>query len=249
MSHDDDQTKNLLARRTLLTAAGAGVAGATLASASASAHHPHGGSRSPAELVVEHEVERVLITERWARDMAQWDVMLAQFWPDSLVDISWIRTNGPDFVRLSRASFERGSRSAHALSPPLINVNGNRATADTGSIIAGRLSVGGVAAFLTSFGRIVERIERRRGVWRISELRVIYQFDYLTPDNPADTLPVDAQRWARYRPAYRALSYWVEETQGAAAVRDDLPGVDRPETIQALYDANNAWLAGGRRRD
>lgn len=242
---DDAHTDPMLARRSLLTAAGVGMAGAALVSTSASAH-PRDHDRSPNRAVV-HEVETVLITERWARDMARWDVMLEQYHQDSLVDISWIRTSGPEFVRLSRESFDRGSRSAHVLSPPLINVNGTRATADTGAIIAGRLSVGGVSAFLTSFGRIVERIEKRRGTWRIAQLRVIYPFDYLTPDSPADTLAVNAQRWARYRPSYRALSYWVEGSQGAGAVRYDLPGVDRPETIDALYNANDAWLAGGLR--
>ncbi|MBV9716026.1 MAG: nuclear transport factor 2 family protein [Solirubrobacterales bacterium] len=217
------------------------MADAAPAGISASAH-VRDRDRSP-NLAEVHEVETVLTTERWARDMARWDVMLEQYHPDSLVDISWIRTSGPEFVRLSRESFDRGSRSAHVLSPPLIHVNGTRATADTGSIIVGRLSVGGVSAFLTSFGRIVERIEKRRDTWRIAQLEVIYQFDYLTADNPADTLPVETQRWTRYRPSYRALSYWVEETQGSGAVRYDLPGVDRPETIDALYNANNAWLA------
>ncbi|GAA3305157.1 nuclear transport factor 2 family protein [Streptomyces cinereospinus] len=187
-----------------------------------------------------------MLTERWARDMARWDVMAEQFHPDSLVDISWIRADGPEFVRLSRQSFEAGGRSCHVLSPVLIQVNGDRATADTGVVIAGRLSVGGVGLFLTAYSRIVERLEKRGRDWRISELKCVYQFDYLTPENPDDTVALDPDRLARYRSSYSALSYWVEETRGAAAVRDDLPGVDRPETIAELYDANSAWLARGR---
>ncbi|MFE6365691.1 nuclear transport factor 2 family protein [Streptomyces sp. NPDC057806] len=162
------------------------------------------------------------------------------------MDISWIRASGPDFVRLSRQSFEAGGRSCHVLSPVLIQVNGDRATADTGVVIAGRLTVGGVCAFLTAYSRLVERLERRGAPWRISELRCVYQFDYLTPENPDEALDLDPGRLARYQSSYSALSYWVEETRGAANVRDDLPGVDRPETIGDLYHANAAWLAQGR---
>lgn len=235
-----------LHRRSFVAAAGLGLAGgaAALAPSVADARgRPR--PRDLAALAVEKEVADVLLTERWARDMQQWDVMRDQFHRDSLVDISWIRTSGPEFVRLSKEGFEAGSRTGHVLSPVLVKVNGKRAVADTGSIIEVRFTLAGVVAFLTAFGRIVERIERRRGVWRISRLQVIYQFDFLTPENPAETIVLDAQRGERYRAAYRGLSYWVEATRGAAAVRDDLPGIDRPETIRTLYSSNAAWLSGG----
>ncbi|MGW5640326.1 nuclear transport factor 2 family protein [Streptomyces sp. NPDC003832] len=244
MSDHHDKPTPALIRRAVL-AGGAGLAGAGLAAHPAAA----AGHSNPAvglkDLTVQKEIENVVLTERWARDMAQWDVMAEQFHPDSLVDISWIRTSGPEFVRLSRQSFDGGGRSCHVLSPVLIQVNGDRATADTGVVIAGRMSVGGVGVFLTAYSRIVERLEKRGRDWRISELKCVYQFDYLTPENPGDTVELDPGRLARYRPSYSALSYWVEETRGAAAVRDDLPGVDRPDTINDLYRANAAWLARG----
>lgn len=242
--HHSNPTPQFLRRAVL--AGGAGLAGMGLTAHPAAAAHTPGPAVRPTDLATQKEIETVVLTERWARDMARWEVMAEQFHPDSLVDISWIRTSGPEFVRLSRQSFEAGSRSCHVLSPVLIQVNGDRATADTGVVIAGRLGVGGVNAFLTAYSRIVERLEKRGPHWRISELKCIYQFDYLTPENPDDTLDLDAGRLARYRPSYSALSYWVEETRGAAKVRDDLPGVDRPETIADLYDANDAWLSQGR---
>lgn len=247
MPDQHDHNTPALLRRAVL-AGGVGLAGVGMAALPASAAPSPGPSLRPEDLAVQKEVESVVLTERWARDMARWDVMAEQFHPDSRVDISWIRTNGPEFVDLSRQSFEAGGRSCHVLSPILIHVHGNRATADTGAIIAGQISVSGADVFLTAYSRIVERLERRGQQWRISELKCIYQFDYLTPMNPGETVDLDSDRLAGYRPSYSALSYWVEETRGADAVRDDLPGVDRPETIDELYDANNAWLAQGRHR-
>lgn len=230
-------------RRLLLaggTALGIGVAGAALPASAAP--RPRGAK----DLAVAREVETVVLTERWARDMAQWDVMREQYHDDSVVDISWIRTSGPEFVRLSRGSFERGTISTHVLSPVLIDVRGDRATADTGVVIAGRASLGGVEVVLTAYSRIVERLERRRKQWRISEMTCVYQFDHFTPLDPDEQLELDRDRYDGYRESYAALSYWVEETQGSGAVRDSLPGVDRPDTIDALYRANSTWLAAGR---
>lgn len=190
------------------------------------------------------DVEAVVLTERWARDTAHWEVMADQFHPDSVVDISWISTSGPEFVRLSREGFEAGGRSCHVLSPVLIEVRGDRATADTGAIIAGQLRLGGTAVMLTAYSRIVERLERRDDQWRISRLECVYQFDHFTSVDPKHPVALDAARLTGYRSSYAALSYWVEESQGSGAARDDLPGVDRPETVTALYDANRAWLAG-----
>ncbi|MFJ5774394.1 nuclear transport factor 2 family protein [Streptomyces sp. NPDC093094] len=245
MSDQHEKPTSALVRRAVL-AGGVGLAGAGVTAGPAAAAHFPGPAPRPKDLAVQKEIETVVLAERWARDMARWDVMAEQFHPDSLVDISWIRTSGPEFVRLSRQSFEAGGRSCHVLSPVLIQVEGNRATADTGVVIAGRIRVGGAGVFLTACSRIVERLEKRGSDWRISELKCIYQFDCLTPENPGETVALDPGRLARYRPSYSALSYWVEETRGAAAVRDDLPGVDRPETIENLYAANDAWLARGR---
>ncbi|WP_405771844.1 nuclear transport factor 2 family protein [Streptomyces sp. NBC_00080] len=247
MSDNNDKITPDLMRRAVI-AGGVGIAGTgLLAAAPASAATPPSSSGLHLQdLAVQKEVETVVLTERWARDMAKWDVMADQFHPDSLVDISWIRTTGPEFARLSRQSFEAGARSCHVLSPVLVHVNGRRATADTGMIIAGRVEVAGQIVCLTAYSRIVERLEKRSAGWRISELRTIYQFDSLAPVNPGDTFRLEPDRLAGYRPSYSALSYWVEDTRGAAAVRNDLPGVDRPETMKDLYEANNAWLAEGR---
>jgi hypothetical protein len=38
------------------------------------------------------------------------------------------------------------------------------------------------------------------------------------------------------------MSY-VQEERGAK-MRDDLPGIDRPESIAQLYSRNTAWLKG-----
>ena len=53
---------------------------------------------------------------------------------------------------------------------------------------------------------------------------------------------MDEARLAAYRPSYRFLSYVLEEAGKAA--RPDRAGVDRPDLIEALHKADEAWLNG-----
>jgi hypothetical protein len=191
------------------------------------------------------DVASVVIRERWARDGCRWDAMLECFHEDALVDISWVRASGPEFVERSRASFAAGVRSVHVHGPVMVECVGDRATADFAALVEIQVELQGTLCALSVFHRLVERVERRNsGGWRIAELRGVYQLDKLVPIIPGTALTINPERLARYRPSYRMLSHLVAETQGEDAVRQDLPGIDRPDLTDALYEANTQWLHG-----
>jgi hypothetical protein len=52
--------------------------------------------------------------------------------------------------------------------------------------------------------------------------------------------PIDERVLATFRPSYKYLSYVIHAI--GRRVNDDLPGIDRPETVVALRDADRAWL-------
>jgi hypothetical protein len=187
-------------------------------------------------------IASIVTGERWARDMAQWDVMQAAYHPGATVDISWITGPAAEFVAQSKQHYERGTRSLHLLGPVLVKVNGDRATADAGAQILIPGSIRGVECMTQSYCRIVERLERRGGRWGIVLLESIYQMETIVPANPAQTLKIDPAKLASYRASYRFMSY-VQEERGTK-MRDDLPGIDRPEAIAQLYSRNTAWLKG-----
>jgi hypothetical protein len=192
-------------------------------------------------------VRSLVIGERRARDAARWETMLECFHDDSVVEVSWVRASGPEFVEASRASFEAGIRSVHVLGPVTVEVDADRATADVGALIEVQVELRGTLCALSAFARLVERLERREGEWGISELTAVYHFDKLATVIPGEPLEVSRDAAARYRPSYRMLSHWVAETQGAAAVRPELPGIDRPDLVDELYRRNAAWLHRERR--
>ena len=55
----------------------------------------------------------------------------------------------------------------------------------------------------------------------------------IVPANPAQTLAIDPAKLASYRASYRFMSYVLEER--GQKMRDDLPGIDRPEGVTRLY--------------
>lgn len=187
-------------------------------------------------------IAEVVQTERAARDQAQWARMLDTYHADSVVDLSWFHGSGPEFVAASRRMFEAGRHSAHQMGATLVTLRGDRALAHTPCAVTARTHLDGVEVEVTTHSRLHERAERRDGVWRIARMGIIYLRDGLAVVNPSERVALDAAKLAAYRPTYRFLSYLLAHV--GQQPRLDLPGIDRPETVQPLLDSDDAWLAG-----
>ena len=73
----------------------------------------------------------------------------------------------------------------------------------------------------------------------------MYIRDLLAACNPAEVPQIDVEKLKTYRPSYRHLSYILEA--GGRPLRNDLPGVDRPEEVVRLRATERAWLQDGGR--
>jgi hypothetical protein len=201
---------------------------------------------SPSAETVAQTLDKLAImevsqTERAARDMAQWDRMLATYHPDSSVRVSWFDGTGPEFVEASRVMFESGTQSVHEVGTTLVQLSGFRAIADTGCAIHVRSRIHGVEADTISYCRHRSRVEKRDGVWGLVSFYAVYQRDEMAPTNPADTLTLDLEQLATFRSSYQFLAYF-----GMAAgypAKTDLPGFDRPDLVEQHFSADQAWLA------
>lgn len=190
------------------------------------------------------EIVEVVQTERAARDSASWTTMLNTFHDDSIVDISWFLGSGAEFVAASRRLYESGRHSAHQMGPTLVSLNGRRALAQTSCAVCVRMRLDGVEVEVTAHSRLHERLEQRDGAWRLSRMGIVYVRDQLSLVNPAERVEIDAARLAAYRPSYKFLSYFLALT--GETPRADLPGIDRPETVQPLIERDGTWLRTGR---
>ncbi|MFO1014617.1 MAG: nuclear transport factor 2 family protein [Caulobacteraceae bacterium] len=187
-------------------------------------------------------IAELVQTERAARDQGQWDRMAACYWPKSVVSISWINTSGPEFVEASKKAFAEGVRHIHHMAPTLVTLKGDRALAETGCEILLGGKIGGVAVSVTSQARLHCRVERRNGAWKLISLTAAYFGDAMAAKNPREIPPLDSAQLASYRETYRFLAYLL--AQSGKAARPDLAGIDRPDLMKRLHDAEAAWLAG-----
>ena len=188
-------------------------------------------------------ITQLILTERESRDLGRWDSMRDCFHADSLVRISWFKGNGPDFVTGSKDMARRKVLATHRLGPVLVRLGGERAVASLSGIIDIPAVVQGVEVQLSSQARFLYRAERRDARWRLSGFDAVYQRDAFTTVIPGASLSITPEELAPFRPSYRMLSYLLA-SQGYA-VNMDLPGEDRPETAQALYEELYGWAGIG----
>ena len=185
-------------------------------------------------------VTQVVLRERQARDSGWWDRMLASYWPDSRVDLTWYHGDGPGFVYASRALAERGVRGKHRLLAPIADIKGNRAHVEVGSRNWSQSTIGGKVVNLYADMRLNYLLEKRGGDWKIVSLNPIYEHSELDPDVPGETLTIPAAELARYRPSYAALS-WSLTRKGLTMAQDEI-GIDRPAGVNAYYASVRKWL-------
>ena len=92
--------------------------------------------------------------------MRRWPELLSTFHPDGEIAVSWFRGPFAEFVEHCK----RGGPSKHLIMAPLVQVNGDRATAETTIVIIVRQSIENLPVDMTSRARFLDRLERRRGL-------------------------------------------------------------------------------------
>jgi hypothetical protein len=185
------------------------------------------------------------VIQAWGlyRDQGRWDDLLGTFTPDGEIAVSWFRGRFPDFVeRCKQNAAARTSQAKHLLWPSVVHVTGDRAVAETNVAILVRQTIEGVLVDLTSYGRFLDRLQRRER-WLIVERVTIYEHDRLDPVQPSQafTAMMQGADVAKYPAAYRYMAYRV-----VAAGRSLAEPVHSDGTVEtdALYARYNAWRQG-----
>lgn len=184
-------------------------------------------------------ITQIIVRERESRDQGRWTSMRECFHDDALIRISWITGNADDFVNGSIDMARRGVLARHRLGPVLVRLNGDRAIATLGGTIDIPVRIAGIDAYLASYARFFYKAERRRSHWRLSGFDGAYIRDGLLPAVPGQALSIPPAELAGFRKSYALLSYVL--SQNGYRVNGNLPGEDRPETVQALEAELFGW--------
>jgi hypothetical protein len=184
------------------------------------------------------------LVQNWAvwRDAGEWERFATVWHDDGWMMATWFQGPAREFIRVSREGFERGVRILHFLGGTSVDVQGDRAVAQTKMTISQRADVHGVVCDVVCTGRFYDLLEKRTGRWGIVLRQPIYEWDRLDPADPAAAVNLDRARLAEFPEGYRHLAY-VQSGLGYD-VKRDMPGLTGPE-VERLYERGAEWLAGG----
>ncbi|MBI3052900.1 MAG: nuclear transport factor 2 family protein [Betaproteobacteria bacterium] len=171
------------------------------------------------------------------RDDKQWDKLRDLYTADGRMTTTWTIASADEFIHHCRglASKGGGRKAIHSIGVTTVELNGERALAETRMTLLVRGMLDGVEVDVTNYGRTYDRfVKEQDGVWRIRERVPIYEKDRLDPVDPAAILKLDPA-------SYRHLAY-LQSLEGAT-ITPDLP-VPNSESLKKLYAAGSAWLAG-----
>jgi len=185
---------------------------------------------------------RVLV-ENWAlwRDTGQWDKLRTTFHPGATITVTWFDGPFEEFVEASARARAGGRLSQHVLGGTTVDLNGDRAIAQTRMTILLRGMAGDVEVDVAATGRFFDRIERRDGEWRILKRAVIYEKSRMNPVAPGARIEFDQQLLDSFPRGYCHLAYL--QAQAGMRTLANLPTGTGPEVERLAEDAY-AWLGG-----
>jgi hypothetical protein len=197
--------------------------------------------------VVSETLDRQQIHEliqNWViwRDGGDWERFAAVWHQEGRMNATWFQGPALDFIEANKRGWRKGVRIFHTLGGTSIQLNGDRAIAQTKAIVSQRADVDGVEYDVLCTCRFYDFLEKRAERRGIVLRQGVYDKDQLDPVAPDVTLHLDSQLLNAFPKGYRHLAYL--QTRIGYAVKKDRPQSEGPE-LEALYRSGDVWLLQG----
>jgi hypothetical protein len=181
------------------------------------------------------------VVQDWglARDSGRWEQLRNCYTADGVMYTTWFVGPADEFVKRSSEAALRGSKAQHFIGAATIDIQGDKALAETRMILMTRGLVHGVEVDITCYGRFFDQFVRQPDAWRIEKRVPIYEKDRMDVLDPAAQLSLDPVLLASQPEGYRHLAYL--QAQGGATIPEGLP-TPRSEVLERLYAQGRAWL-------
>ena len=185
----------------------------------------------------------VEVVQNWAlwRDAGDWERFATVWHDDGWMTATWFQGPAREFIKVSKAGFEKGVSILHFLGGSTVDVKGNRATAQTKMTISQRGMCEGQVVDVVCTGRFYDFFDKRAGRWGIVRRQPIYEKDRMDPVDPSVRIKLEAQLLGSIPEGYRHLGYL--QTRLGFNVKRDLPQLTG-EAVERLYRHGRAWLEG-----
>ena len=183
------------------------------------------------------------LVECWAvwRDAGDWDRFATVWHDDGWMTATWFQGPAREFIKVSKAGFEKGVSILHFLGGSSVDVNRHRAVAQTKMTISQRGVCEGEVVDVVCTGRFYDFFEKRAGAWKIVRRQPIYEKDRMDPVDPSVRIKLDPDLLGSIPEGYRHLGYL--QSKLGFQVKRDLPQL-KGEVVLNLYRHGRAWLDG-----
>ncbi len=195
---------------------------------------------------LERFLDRAAIVEavqNWGlwRDTGRWERLRSLYTSDAIQHTTWFVGPAAEFIDRCIESARRGARSQHFIGASSVELNGDKAIAETRLVLLVRGTLQGSEVDVTCYGRSYDRFVRSHGEWRVGRRDMIYEKDRLDAVDPAAVVKLDPKELARYPAGYRHLA--CLQASGGARITPDLP-VPGSDALARLYAEGEKWLTG-----
>lgn len=185
-------------------------------------------------------VNNLIVAERLYRVSHRNEELAKCYAPDAQIHTSWQSGGVNTFVGQSSVEAQGQSFNVNRCGGALIRLNGKRAFVEYPSTTSRTVAVNGAEAVLTSYMRLLYRVEKRAEGWLIVDMTSIDEADELAPVIPGQDLKINPDDVKGLRVSYRWLAY--TRILAGGTIADDLLGTDRPDDVKKVYDEAYAWL-------
>ena len=181
------------------------------------------------------------VVENWVvwRDSGQWEKFKTVWHSDGVMMATWFQGHFEEFIKVSIEGWNKGVSILHFLGGCSVELNGDRAIAQTKMTITQRGPVDGVICDVVCTGRFYDFMEKCEGRWGVVLRQPIYEKDRLNPLDPAANLQLDQELLNRFPEGYRHLAYI--QTKLGFTVKTDMPQL-KGSAVEALYQRGQDWL-------
>jgi SnoaL-like domain len=185
----------------------------------------------------------VEVVHNWAlwRDAGDWERFATVWHDDGWMTATWFQGPAAEFIKVSKAGFDKGVSILHFLGGSSVDLNGSRAVAQTKMTINQRGICEGEPVDVVCTGRFYDFFEKRKNRWAIVRRQPIYEKDRLDPLSPSAKLVLDEKLLKSFPEGYRHLAYL--QTRLGFKIKLDMPQLKGPE-VETLYRQGKAWLDG-----
>ncbi len=186
------------------------------------------------------KINQLIIGERLYRVTQRTEEHKNCFAENATIRTSWQSGNVNSFVGQHPAETSTENFNVNRCGGALIHLKDNRAFVEYPSTTIRSVKVNGVDAVLTSYMRLLYRVEKISDEWKIVEMISINEADELSSTIPNQDLKINPADVKNLRVSYRWLAY-VRKNAGGE-ISNNLLGTDRSDEVKKIYDEIFMWL-------